>query len=446
MVGRSRRDMAVDVTIFEKISPSRFLSFTIPNPTFPPPLRLLRVAILDSPLHPPESPPRVAAMLVPKHRETDWIFSTESGHLQLLLNLPDISRLILIGDDPIDGSASVAGGEDRDRERLEHSLRLLVMALSPKTHLENGISDVPFLSYDDNLVRSVEIEKSVGEYVGEMLVEDVELEVDGVRELRRRLRFKRMPNLVQTDIRIVPRTPNPGSNSMPLQGTEFRTDLTVLVHPYLAPMVASLSLIGSTIDELSSRPKALCIGVGGGALLSFLNLRLGFEVTGVEIDPEVLRVARKYFGLEEDIASVHVEDGIEFLRRVSIDEALKDVKFDAVMVDLDSSDPIHGVTAPPVDFVSEDVLLAARSVLHRSGILVINVIPQNRTFYDELKDKFRRVFAELYEIEVGNEENYVLIATVVPLSYSVTDSKDEFSRKRLTPAVPRKYVDTIERI
>lgn len=440
--------MALDVRIFENISPSRFISFTIPNPNSP--SLLLRFAVLDSPVHSTESPPRIAAMLVPKHRETDWIFSSESGHLQLILNLPDISRLILIGDDPDGGSDFPPvyhrpTAEDDELKRLEVRLKPLVVALSPKTQTGDEIDDdVPFLIYEDNVVSSVELEISFGTFVGEMVIEDVEIEIDeATREFRRRLRFKRMPNLVQSDIKIIPRSSSSGSYSSPsLTGTEFELDLTELVHPYLAPMVASLSLIDSHIDELESKPKALCIGVGGGGLLSFLRLQLGFEVTGVEIDPEVLRIARQYFGLEESFARVHVEDGIEFLKRVSSScDDDDDTKFHVLMVDLDSTDQIHGVTAPPIEFVAKDVLLAARTVLVPSGVFVINVIPPNKTFYQELKDEFRQVFTELYEIDVGNGENFVLIATVAP-----RDRKSGFTSENLTPAVSVKYIDAIQRI
>ncbi|CAN7069654.1 unnamed protein product [Brassica rapa subsp. trilocularis] len=404
--------MALDVRIFETISPSRFISFTIPNPNSP--SHLLRVAVLDSPIQSSDSSPRVAAMLVPKHRETDWIFSTESGHLQLLLNLPEISRLILIGDDPEDLSNSPAD------EILEQRVKPLVVALSPKALTKE---EVPFLIYEDDVVSRVELERTIGPYVGEMLIEDVEIEIDEVtREFRRRLRFKRTPNLIQSDIKMV-RT----------RGEEFEPQLTELVHPYLAPMVASLSLIGC---ELKRRPKALCIGVGGGGLVSFLKLKLGFEVTGVEIDPEVVRIARCYFGLEERFASVHVGDGVDFLKRLDDDGS----KFDVLMVDLDSSDPVHGVSAPPVEFVGRDVLVAARAVLVPCGVLVINVIPLSKTFYEELKDVFRQVFAELYEIDVGNGENFVLIATV-----SVRDGLNGFTMENLSPVV-LKYVDAIHRI
>ncbi|CAI8602067.1 unnamed protein product [Vicia faba] len=87
--------MALEASTFETLTPSRFISFTIPNPSSSS-HALLRVAVLDSPLQPTHSP-HVAAMLVPQGRETDWIFSTKSGHLQLLFASPLLSRFILIG-------------------------------------------------------------------------------------------------------------------------------------------------------------------------------------------------------------------------------------------------------------------------------------------------------------------------------------------------------------
>lgn len=41
-------------------------------------------------------------------------------------------------------------------------------------------------------------------------------------------------------------------------------------------------------------------GVGDGGLLSFLKNQLSFEVVGVEVDGQVLSVARQYFGLKND--------------------------------------------------------------------------------------------------------------------------------------------------
>ncbi|KAE9465391.1 hypothetical protein C3L33_02704, partial [Rhododendron williamsianum] len=311
--------MSIDQGTFESLVPSRFTTFTFPNPSSsslsPNPLHtpLLRVAVLDSPTQP--ITPLIAAMLVPTHRESDWTFSTHSGHLLLLLashHHHHISRLILI----------------------------------------------------DDLIRSAVVDTCVGSCVGEMSVEDVELEGRG---FRRRLRFKRMPNLIQTQVKIVPidRSSDVGFAGLGDLGL-FRLDMGSLVQPYLGPMVAGLSL--------------------------------GFEVVGVEADEVVLTVARKYFGLRESkFVRVCVGDGIRLVQQIagrgenancdSLSDCFGvklDSIFDVIMVDLDSSDARMGTMAPPLEFVEKSVLRAARLVVSDHGILVINVIPPSRSFYEKL--------------------------------------------------------------
>ncbi|XP_061350218.1 uncharacterized protein LOC133295397 isoform X2 [Gastrolobium bilobum] len=385
--------MALDIATFESLSPSRFISFTVPKPTCS--NSLLRVAVLDSPVQPTDSP-QVGALLVPEGRETDWIFSTELGHLQLLFSSPGISRLILIGNQLKKGDFSPHIYHrplkcSLHQQEFEVWSKPLLLALSPRSLFINGIPEIPILSYEDNLVSSVVIHEGVGHHVGEMLVEDVEIEIESDmhhgrlrREFRRRLRFKRMPNLIQTEVRIVPET-DASSNNVWIGDVRFTLDLRVLVHPYLAPMVASLSLISGYIDgqiQNGFRPKALCLGVGGGALLTFLTIQLGFEVMGVDIDRDVLRVAKNYFGLEDgEFIHVKVGDAIKSMKKLAYRDKLHNSsfladcelngfshsldsevnhKFDVVMVDLDSSDVRNGISSPPLEFVRKHVLLAAR--------------------------------------------------------------------------------------
>ena len=358
----------------------------------------MRVAVLDSPSCSAavvSSP--AAGILVPRGRESDWLFSTAAGHVQLLLST-DTHRLVLIGRPPLSDSPPalyVPPPERRDlHRRLVPLLRPLLLALSPRSAFEGRtlLPEPPFLCYDDGLERIELAEVAVGPVVGEMLVEDVE-DGGGLRERRRRLRFKRMPNLVQTQMRLLP-------------DSALVVETGVLVQPYLAAMVAGLLLLlpgGQT-----PRRRALCLGVGGGALLTFLERRLGFEVVGVEADEVVLAVAKRHFGLVEgEFLKVTVGDAISALHDLSSESCP-----DAIMVDLDSQDPETGAVAPPPEFVTEEVIARARAVLQpREGVLVINVIPPMGRFLDgTLLGYLREEFSELYRIDVGNGENVVLLA------------------------------------
>ncbi|KAH6829633.1 S-adenosyl-L-methionine-dependent methyltransferases superfamily protein [Perilla frutescens var. hirtella] len=402
--------MSLDPSTFETVVPSRYITFTLPHPH----RRLLRVAVLDSPSASAAAPSPTAAMWVPPGRESDWIFSTFSGHLQLLLSSP-ISRLILLGNCPSYPQPTSYNSAlcPSSPPSLQQNIAPLLLGLTPKSEFvgHGEIPEVPLLVYEDEVVKNSILEICEGPCVGEMLIENVELVNDGVREFRRRLRFKRMPNFVQSQMRIRPVNESSSDN---LDDSEFELDKGVLVQPYLSPMVAGIAVISWFLEgrmRAGFRPKALCLGVGGGALLGFLSNQLNFEVDGIEEDEAVLDVAKRYFGLDSDeFIHLFAEDGIGYVKRIANNISEGD-KFDIVMVDLDSSDVMNGVCAPPVEFVEKYVLRAVRAVLCEEGILVINVIPSSELFYERLICEFQEVFEELYEIDVGNGENFVLIAT-----------------------------------
>lgn len=579
--------MAVDGGELETLSPSRFLSFSFPNLDADS-SRLpfsysdsLRVAVLDSPsCLSDDDNPRVAALLVPKGREHDWIFSTLYGHLQLLNGSPGASRLILVGNPPLPLSSHAyiytrRPSDDAYLSRFQRLLLPILLALSPKAVFKHGIPQIPFLLYEDNLLRSMVLDVCTGPVVGEMLIEDVEIE-DGngrLTERRRRLRFKRMPNLVQTQFQLCSLNGNRNSwDSFEWSGeADFRPQMEVLVQPYLQPMVASLSLIASYLDDSirsGSRPRILCLGVGGGALLSFLRTHFtSFNILGVEIDETVLAVAKRYFGLVEDeCLRVCVGDGIDLVENFSqralcwnavydmgqlpprrcsqaaefsgyemVDvearqchdnvggveyESIKNLehgcnpvcvgsnadlgecgsgdfhfgkmgnvekgKFltgievmnnvdctlgdfncsdtvsmearriagenadyvdflvDVIMVDLDSSDATSGLSAPPLQFIEKSVLLAARSILHKHGLFAVNVIWTSEPFYAAIVHAFREVFSEVYEIDVGNGENYVLIATASPVG--LVKIEESAVLNKLKGIIDGVYIDRLRKI
>ncbi|KAI3748533.1 hypothetical protein L6452_11667 [Arctium lappa] len=468
--------MSLDTSKIETLTPSQFITFTFPNPiTHDCYLRspLLRIAVLDSPISISDGDvPLIAAMIVPAHREPDWIFCTESGHFQLLLNFSNVSRLILIGNNPPPNSDSsifirppVTDTFDNEKQKLENELKPLVIALHPKECFQNGLPEPVFLTYEDDTLYRVTINRSIGTVVGEFLVEDVQVEskADSNKDFRRRLRFKRMPNLIQSEIPLNPTTGDVvgdlGLDLLSLRKkneVEFRVDTGVLVHTYLTAMVAGLFLIVSNLDcriQQGFVPRALCLGVGGGALLSFLNTRLGFEVVGVEADEVVLSVAREYFGLNDgNSIRLILGDAIELIEKVACRRAGGDTrdlevnidcldgKFDVVMVDLDSGDARTGVSAPPLEIVRESVFEAARSVLHDHGVFVINVVPSDDRFYLTLIEELQDVFHKVYEIDVGNEGNFVLVATVSPVA---SDDHDNDFYISLRHAISGAYMDSI---
>lgn len=327
-------------------------------------------------------------------------------------------------------------------DSFQESLIPLLLALSPKAAFSNGRPSIPFLSYEDGVVQCAPVEKLVGSTAGEMLVEDVEIDLSPASpELRRRLRFKKMPNLIQTQVRLLPESADPGI---------FRPEMGSLVQPYLGPMVSALFLNASAIDEAfrsGSAPLVLCVGVGGGPLLASLRCRLGLRVLGVEADEVVLSVARRHFGLVEgEFLKVVVGDGIKLIEDYGLERSRSNL-FHAIMVDLDEGDPLNGIGAPPVEFLRTSVIAGARMALHPEGILVVNVIPSDESLYAMMIKLFRKFFCELYELRVDDGENFVIVATASPIGYDAKKMKKQGGiYEKLKELDCERFIDGIKKI
>lgn len=90
------------------------------------------------------------------------------------------------------------------------------------------------------------------------------------------------------------------------------------------------------------------------------------NVTAVDIDPAMLSVATDYFGLTQDNRlKVVIDDGVEFLKKaVKMGQSYK-----AVLFDVDSKDPSVGMSCPPVQFLSQEVLDAVKACIRDNGVL-----------------------------------------------------------------------------
>jgi len=122
-------------------------------------------------------------------------------------------------------------------------------------------------------------------------------------------------------------------------------------------------------------PRLILIGLGGGSIAKFVyRLMPETRTTAVDIDAEVVDVARIYFGLPQDSARLRtvVADGAEFV-------ALQDAAADALLVDAYDGDSLAA------SFRSKDFFLAARRALASGGVFAINLWSNDRTFDRNLR-------------------------------------------------------------
>ncbi len=143
---------------------------------------------------------------------------------------------------------------------------------------------------------------------------------------------------------------------------------------------------------LAVRPDAdrtLMIGLGGGTTARRMWRDYpAMRIDAVELDPDVVEVAREYFGLPEDARlRVIVDEGRHFIETAA-------GTYDIAVIDAFSEDRI------PRPLTTEQFLWALRAHLAEDGVVAYNVIGSLlgdhskafRSLHRTLKNTFRRVW------------------------------------------------------
>jgi spermidine synthase len=136
-----------------------------------------------------------------------------------------------------------------------------------------------------------------------------------------------------------------------------------LMHGYAQNMTAGLLY----------RPQpesALLIGLGGGALVRYLNHGFpAMRLDVVEIDPAIVRVARDWFGTTEGPRTrIFVADGHEYLRNSA-------ERYDLILLDA-YLDPgaLTDATGHPLTLKTSDFYRAIHERLRPDGVVLVNLI------------------------------------------------------------------------
>ena len=154
----------------------------------------------------------------------------------------------------------------------------------------------------------------------------------------------------------------------------------------------------------ASLDSALLIGLAGGTVAHQLTLAYGpMPIDGVEIDPEIARVGREYFGMTEPNLHVVVQDGRYALRT-------SDSVYDLIGVDAYRQPYI------PFQLTTQEFFREIDAHLTDQGAAVINV-GRTATDYrlvDVIASTMKSVFPNVYVIDTERYDNSIVIATKTP--------------------------------
>lgn len=111
-------------------------------------------------------------------------------------------------------------------------------------------------------------------------------------------------------------------------------------------------------------PRTLILGLGGGTAACLLQDKFGstLPIVGVDIDPEMINIARNFFGIKN--VEIICQDAIAYVKKA---RQLGN-KFDFIIVDLDKGDLY------PQQAETEEFIANCKGLLDPGGVVVFNRI------------------------------------------------------------------------
>lgn len=331
---------------------------------------------------------KFGVFVVPNGRETEWLFGSHEGRTSLAIQA-NFTRLVVVH--------LVRGQIYQDMNSIQQELKGPLATLSPSCVTEKGIK-APIMTMGDDVGSRIIVHQGRSEFSGDFVIEDV----NSGGKILRRLIFLNSPNIIQSEVEI---------DVVKKRGKEFRNPVTSKLscqhHGLMTMSIGFLNYFFKK-NEVKSGPisiDTLLIGLGGGMFSLFLvNVIPNLNLIVVEIDPEIVTAAKKYFGLPEqkERLSVIVDDGLKFIQST-------ESQYNIILIDVDNKSTKEGLSCPPPDFLEASTLESYKKSMKPDGsILVINLVCRNldlkRHYYDAVQQQFPFVL----QCDVPSELNTLL--------------------------------------
>lgn len=147
--------------------------------------------------------------------------------------------------------------------------------------------------------------------------------------------------------------------------------------------------------------RILIIGLGGGTLSNVMHeLTPKAEIINVDIDPVVVKLAKKYFDYQQTSQiKTEIKDGRVFVKRALLDNQ----KFDWIVLDAFNGDYI------PEHLMTREFLAEVKGLLSENGFVTANTFSSS-VLYDYESATYFSVFGQLQTLKSPNKGNRVIFA------------------------------------
>lgn len=171
----------------------------------------------------------------------------------------------------------------------------------------------------------------------------------------------------------------------------------MLAAPYFQPMV-------DEAHALVPLQSLAVIGLAAGTIPKQFTQVFGpIAIDGIELDPQIVAVGRRYFDLYEPNIQVVVGDGRYQLNQLA-------GPYDLITLDA------YKVPYIPWHLTTVEFFAEVRARLSAHGVVAVNVgrAPQDRRLVEAITATMQQVFPTIHAIDVPGALNTILVATVQP--------------------------------
>ncbi len=189
---------------------------------------------------------------------------------------------------------------------------------------------------------------------------------------------------------------------------------TGLYWDYFTPLLAYS-------QKSTKTPKVLILGAAGGTIAYQIKNHVSAdqrpEITGVEIDPVVADIGKKYF-YNRSYDKFVIADARQYLRQ-------NNERYDYIITDAYSQQIYI-----PFYLSTQEFFLMTKKHLYRDGLFAINVNASSPTspLLNSFAKTLRSVYANVYLVNLPNGGNYFLIAANQPLSKDILKQDDKYQK------------------
>lgn len=183
--------------------------------------------------------------------------------------------------------------------------------------------------------------------------------------------------------------------------------------------VWDMLMLPAFFTNVSNIKRILVLGVGGGSVIQLLHRYVNpDEIVGIELNPVHIRVAKKFFGVNNRMARLIRADAVKWL------EEYQGPPFDMIIDDLFGE--IDGEGVRPVPLNAKWLSLLNRHI-NRHGLLVANVVDKNSlrecAYYSNRR--INNYFKSVFQLTIPQLENIVA-------AFLKNDSTSRILRKKIS--------------